>query len=275
MRQGFDGLGFREHAALSAEQGFDPGAQARPVALRQVNQVAQIEQGDLADLFAGAFGGDEAEREVGFVGGFIPRRGFADEHGGEVGPAAGVVKGTRIILWHYKVSQKFIGGFPGGFLEFVTVCGGKSVKDGLKLTPAAVAPATTASDTKPTMSPYSNALDPHSSIVKGRKGEKSYTGQASSSFAPVRLTSKIRLTPDGQPRYSSHGRRAGVSWRLQRARQAVTLGSPAGQLIFTADGHMSYIITWAELPAEWRPTFELYHGQKQQSEIAVSSFHEA
>jgi len=108
LRQGFDGLGFREYAALSVEQGFDPGAQARPVALRQVELAAQIEQGDLADLLAGAFGGDEAEREVGFVGGFIPRRGFADEHGGEVGLAARVVKGIYIILWHYKVFRKFM-----------------------------------------------------------------------------------------------------------------------------------------------------------------------
>src|SRR3954451_25446032 len=115
LRQGFDGLGFREYAALSVEQGFDPGAQARPVALRQVELAAQIEQGDLADLLAGAFGSDEAEREVGFVGGFIPRRGFPDEYGGEVGLAARVVKGIYIILWHYKVFQKFIGGFPGVF----------------------------------------------------------------------------------------------------------------------------------------------------------------
>src|ERR1019366_6030797 len=102
LGQGFDGLGFGEHAGLSAEQGLDPGAQARPIALGQVELAAEIEQGDLADLFAGTFGGDETEREVGFVGGFIPGRGFADEHDGEMGLAARAVKRHRIILWHYK-----------------------------------------------------------------------------------------------------------------------------------------------------------------------------
>src|ERR1019366_7655133 len=50
LGQGFDGLGFGEHAGLSAEQGLDPGAQARPIALGQVELAAEIEQGDLADL---------------------------------------------------------------------------------------------------------------------------------------------------------------------------------------------------------------------------------
>lgn len=115
LGQGFDGLGFGKHAGLSGEQGLDPGAQARPIAPRQNELAAQIEQGDLADLFAGAFGGDETEGDVGFVGGFIPGRGFADEHGGKVGLAAGAINGFITILWHYKGFSKFIGGFPGVF----------------------------------------------------------------------------------------------------------------------------------------------------------------
>ena len=115
LGQGFDGLGFSQHAALSGEQGLDPGAQTRPVALGQVELATEIEQGNLADLFAGTLGGDETEREVGFVGGFIPGRGFADEHGGKVGVAAGEVNGFTNILWHYKVFPEFIGDFPGFF----------------------------------------------------------------------------------------------------------------------------------------------------------------
>src|ERR1019366_215623 len=46
LGQGFDGLGFGEHAGLSGEQGLDPGAQARPIALGQVELAAEIEQGD-------------------------------------------------------------------------------------------------------------------------------------------------------------------------------------------------------------------------------------
>ena len=69
----------------------------------------------LADLFAGTFGGDETEREVGFVGGFIPGRGLANEHDGEVGLTARVVKRLLTILWHYKDFPEFIGGFPGVF----------------------------------------------------------------------------------------------------------------------------------------------------------------
>ena len=113
LGQGFDGLGFSQHAALSGEQGLDPDAQARPIALGQVKLAAEIEEGDLADLFAGTLGGDETKGEVGFAGGFIPGRGFADEHGGKVGVAAGKLNGFTNILWHYKVFQKFIGGFPG------------------------------------------------------------------------------------------------------------------------------------------------------------------
>ena len=64
LGQDLDGLGFWEHAGLSGEQCVDPGAQARPVVLGQVELVAEIEQGDLADLLAGAFGGDQPEGEV-------------------------------------------------------------------------------------------------------------------------------------------------------------------------------------------------------------------
>jgi hypothetical protein len=67
LGQDLDGFGFGEHAGLSGKQGIDPGAQPRPVVLRQVELAAEVEQGDLADLLAGAFGGDEAEGEIGFV----------------------------------------------------------------------------------------------------------------------------------------------------------------------------------------------------------------
>jgi hypothetical protein len=36
--------------------------------LGQVEMAAEIEQGDLADLLAGAFGSDETVGEIGFVG---------------------------------------------------------------------------------------------------------------------------------------------------------------------------------------------------------------
>ena len=113
MCQGFDGLGFREHAGLPGEKGLDAGAQARPIALGEIELAAEVEQGDLADLFAGAFGDDETEREVGFAIGFIPGRGFADEHGWELGGAAGAVNRPLIILWHYNRFPKIIGGNPG------------------------------------------------------------------------------------------------------------------------------------------------------------------
>jgi hypothetical protein len=67
LGQGLDGGGFREHAGLSGEQCVDPRAQPRPVVLRQVELAAEVEQGDLADLLAGALGGDEAEGEVGVL----------------------------------------------------------------------------------------------------------------------------------------------------------------------------------------------------------------
>jgi hypothetical protein len=49
---------------LPAEQCVDTGAQARPVGLRQLEMAAEVEQSDLADLIAGALGGDETEREI-------------------------------------------------------------------------------------------------------------------------------------------------------------------------------------------------------------------
>jgi hypothetical protein len=102
LRQDFDGLWFGQHAGLSGERRLDPGAQARPIGWRRIELAAEIEQRDLADLLAGALRGDEAEREIGCVAGFIPGRGLADEHGGKLGLAAGVVKGLGKILWHYK-----------------------------------------------------------------------------------------------------------------------------------------------------------------------------
>ena len=64
MREDFDRFRFRKQARLAGEQGVDPGAQARPVGLRQVEMAAKVEEGDLADLIAGALGGDETEREI-------------------------------------------------------------------------------------------------------------------------------------------------------------------------------------------------------------------
>ena len=98
LGQGFDGLWFCQHAGLPGEECIDPAAKARPIALGQVEVAAEIEQGDLADLLAGAFGGDETEGEIGFVGRFIPGCGFTDEHARKVGVAAGGVKG---ILYYY------------------------------------------------------------------------------------------------------------------------------------------------------------------------------
>ena len=49
---------------MPGEQCLDTGAQARPVGLRQVEMAAEVEEGDLADLVAGALGGDETEREI-------------------------------------------------------------------------------------------------------------------------------------------------------------------------------------------------------------------
>jgi hypothetical protein len=54
--------------------------------------------------------GDEADCEVGFVSGLIPRRDFTDEHDGEVGLAAELVNASG-ILWHYGV--KIYWRFPG------------------------------------------------------------------------------------------------------------------------------------------------------------------
>jgi hypothetical protein len=67
LGQDLDGFGFREHARLSGEPGVDPSAQARPVVLGQLEMATEVEQGDLTDLLAGAFGGDEAKGEIGFL----------------------------------------------------------------------------------------------------------------------------------------------------------------------------------------------------------------
>ena len=102
LRQNFDGLWHREHAALSGEQGLDPIAQAWPIGWRQIELAAEIEERELADLFSGAFGPHKTERDIGFAIGLIPGRGFTDEHGVKVGLAAGGVNGFRKTLWHYK-----------------------------------------------------------------------------------------------------------------------------------------------------------------------------
>ena len=52
---------------------------------------------------------------------------------GSWGGAAGAVNRPLIILWHYNRFPKIIGRKSWGFQEFVTVCGKKSVKDGLGL----------------------------------------------------------------------------------------------------------------------------------------------
>ena len=74
--QGFDGLGSWEHVGLPGEKGPAAGARRGQSLLGEIELAAEVEQGDLADLFAGAFGDDETEREVGFAIGFIPGRGF-------------------------------------------------------------------------------------------------------------------------------------------------------------------------------------------------------
>ena len=47
---------------------------------------AEVEQGELADLFAGALRGDEAVGEIGLVGCLVPGLGAADEHAPQAGP---------------------------------------------------------------------------------------------------------------------------------------------------------------------------------------------
>jgi hypothetical protein len=64
LGQGLDGIAFWEHPSLPGKQCVDAGAQARPVALGQLEMAAEVEQGDLADLLACALGGNETEREV-------------------------------------------------------------------------------------------------------------------------------------------------------------------------------------------------------------------
>jgi hypothetical protein len=64
LGQGFDGIRFGEDGTLPREQRIDAGAQARPVPLGQVEMAAKVEQGDLADLLAAAFGNDETVGEI-------------------------------------------------------------------------------------------------------------------------------------------------------------------------------------------------------------------
>ena len=64
MSKSFDGFRFSKHVRLPGEQSVDPGAQARPVRLRQIEMAAKVEKGDLAHLIAGALRGDEPEREI-------------------------------------------------------------------------------------------------------------------------------------------------------------------------------------------------------------------
>ena len=106
LGQGFDGARFGKHAGLSGEQCVDPGAQPRPVALGQVELAAEVEQGDLADLLAGAFGGDQTEGAVGFVARFMPGCSFADEHTGQDGSGDGWRQDGSVILWHYIQSSE-------------------------------------------------------------------------------------------------------------------------------------------------------------------------
>ncbi len=116
LRKSFDGVGFSQHAGLAGEQRVDTGAQARPVGLRQIEMAAEVEQGDLADLLAGALGGDETEGEIWLVTGLIPGCGFPNEHA--VGRERGGVRRQEslIQLWHYKNSEENYGGFPRLFL---------------------------------------------------------------------------------------------------------------------------------------------------------------
>ena len=135
--RGFDGLRSGSMPACPARRASMRAAQARPIALGEIELAAEVEQGDLADLFAGAFGDGETEREVGFAIGFIPGRGFADEHGWGIGGAGVGVNRPLIILWHYNRFPKLSAGNPGVSGSSVTVCGKKSVKDGLRDWPPA------------------------------------------------------------------------------------------------------------------------------------------
>jgi hypothetical protein len=69
---------------LCAQQRLDAGTQTWPVRLRQVEVAAEVEQDHLADLFAGALGGDEAVGEIGLAGRLVPGSGATDEHAPEV-----------------------------------------------------------------------------------------------------------------------------------------------------------------------------------------------
>ena len=64
LRRRFDGIGGGEHDALAIEDGVDAGTKAWPLGPIEIEVTAEVEQGDLTDLLAGAFGGDEAEGKV-------------------------------------------------------------------------------------------------------------------------------------------------------------------------------------------------------------------
>jgi len=85
------------------------GRQRRSVsrtALRQAWLAAQIERGDLANLLAGTFGGNAAEREVCFALGFIRGRGY----GAQMDVAAEAVREFTKTSGHCKIFQTLIGG---------------------------------------------------------------------------------------------------------------------------------------------------------------------
>jgi hypothetical protein len=69
---------------------------------------AEIEQGDLTDLLGGAFGGDQTEREIRFVGRFIPRCDFTDEHAPNVGVAPSEAKGLHTIMALHRRSENYV-----------------------------------------------------------------------------------------------------------------------------------------------------------------------
>ncbi len=64
LSENLNGFRLRQQAGLAGEQRVDTGTQAWPVGLRQIEMPAEVEQADLADLAAGALGGDETEGEV-------------------------------------------------------------------------------------------------------------------------------------------------------------------------------------------------------------------
>ena len=79
------------------------------MALLEVEVPAQIEQGDLTDLPADACGADQTIGEIGFAGGFVPRRGFADEHGARLpgGASSGQYTLGNIMALHSRVAEQY------------------------------------------------------------------------------------------------------------------------------------------------------------------------